>query len=95
MKYNILTEPNIQLEVCYFKCAAWAWGPYIEVFWYLRSIISIDTIFLSGRYEGRLLMACDYDVENQLIHLAFALVEKKSGELGLIYELVVSRSDRT
>jgi hypothetical protein len=58
MKYNILTEPNIQLEVCYFKCTAWAWGPYIE------------------RYEGRLLMACDYDAENQLIHLAFVFVEK-------------------
>jgi hypothetical protein len=36
--------------------------------------------FLSGRYEGRLLMVCDYDVENQLIPLTFALVEKENFE---------------
>jgi hypothetical protein len=32
IKYNILTEPSIRSEVCYFKCVAWAWGPCIEAF---------------------------------------------------------------
>jgi hypothetical protein len=90
-----LTEPSIQPEVYYFKCATWAWGSCIEVFLYFRPVISIDVVFFSGRYEGRLLMACGYDAENQLIPLTFALVEKKSGELGLVYELVASRNDRT
>jgi MULE transposase domain len=80
MKYNILTDPSIQPEVCYFKCAAWAWGPCIEAFRYLRPVISIDVAFLSGRYEGRLLMACGYDVENQFIPLTFALIEKENLE---------------
>jgi hypothetical protein len=78
MRYNILMEPSIPLEVCYFKCAAWAWGPCIEAFRYLRPVISIDAVFLSGRYERRLLMTCGYDAENQLISLAFALFEKEN-----------------
>jgi MULE transposase domain len=71
-------EPSIRSEVCYFKCAVWAWGPCIEAFRYLRSVISIDAAFLSRRYERRLLMACGYDVENQLIPMAFALFEKEN-----------------
>jgi MULE transposase domain len=78
MKYNILIETNIRLEVYYFKCVTWAWGPFIEAFRSLRPVINIDTIFLSERYEGRLLMACGYDAENQLIPLVFALVEKEN-----------------
>jgi hypothetical protein len=88
-------EPSIRPKVYYFKCATWAWGSYIEVLRYLRSIISIDVVFFSGRYEGRLLMACGYDAENQLILLTFALVENFFGELELVYELVASRNDRT
>jgi hypothetical protein len=81
MKYIILSKPSNKLEYHYFKCVAWAWGPYIEEFQYLRPVISIDVAFLSGRYERRLFMACGYDAENQLIPL--------------VYELVVSRSDWT
>jgi MULE transposase domain/SWIM zinc finger len=80
MKYTILSEPTNRSEYHYFKCAAWTWGPCIEAFKYLRPVISIDAAFLSGRYEGRLLMACGYDAENQLIPLAFALVEKENRE---------------
>lgn len=80
MKYAILTTPTNQPEVRYFHAAAWAWGPCIEAVKYIRPVISIDAGFLSGRYEGRLLMACGYDAENQLIPLAFALVEKEDLE---------------
>jgi MULE transposase domain len=80
MKYTILSEPGNKSEYHYFKCVAWAWGSYIEAFQYLRPVISIDVAFLSGRYEERLLMACGYDTENQLIPLAFTLVEKENRE---------------
>jgi hypothetical protein len=33
---------------------------------------------IRGRYEGRLLVAVGYDVENQLLPLAFGLVEKEN-----------------
>ncbi|XP_078165212.1 uncharacterized protein LOC144559917 [Carex rostrata] len=47
---------------------------------YIRPVISIDACFMSGRYEGRLLIACAYDAENQLLPLAFAIVRKEDGE---------------
>jgi hypothetical protein len=80
IKYIILSEPNNKSEYHYFKCATWPWGPCIEAFQYFRPVISIDAVFLSGQYEGRLLMACGYDAENYLIPLPFALVEKENRE---------------
>ena len=59
-----------------FRAVAWAFGPCIAAVNYLRPVISIDACFLSGRYEGRLLIACGYDAENQLLPLAFAIVQK-------------------
>jgi MULE transposase domain len=42
----------------------------------MRPVISIDVSHLRGRYEGRLLVAVGYDAENQLLPLAFGLVDK-------------------
>jgi hypothetical protein len=80
MKYNIWMETSIRSENCYFKCAAWTWGPCIEPFRYLRPFISIDAVFLSERYERRLLMTYGCDAENRLIPLTFSLVEKENLE---------------
>jgi hypothetical protein len=44
-----------------FKFIAWSYGPCIEAFKHLRSVITIDVGFLLGRYKGRLLMTCGYD----------------------------------
>ena len=63
-----------------FRVVAWAFGPCIAAFQYLRPVISIDACFLSGRYEGRLLIACGYDAENQLLPLAFTIVQKEDKE---------------
>ena len=85
-KYQFLTSPIIdangepmQLAV-QFRAVAWAFGPCIAAFQYLRPVISIDSCFLSRRYEGRLLIACGYDAENQLLPLAFAIVQKEDKE---------------
>ena len=56
---------------------AWVFGPCIEAIPYLHPLISVDACFLLGRYKGRLLIACGYDANNQLIPLAFAIVEKE------------------
>jgi hypothetical protein len=84
-KYKFVTSPirestgAIMQGVEHFVAVAWAFGPCIAAFRYLRPVISIDACFMSGRYEGRLLIACAYDAENQLLPLAFAIVEKESG----------------
>jgi hypothetical protein len=84
-KAQIMLDPLPFAGVHQFKYAAWVFGPCIEAFRYMRLVISIDASHLRGRYEGILLVAIGYDAENQLLPLAFGLVEKK---LGMVYEMV-------
>jgi hypothetical protein len=46
-----------------FYRVAWAFGPCIAAWSYLRPDLTIDAGFLSGRYAGKILMACGYDAE--------------------------------
>jgi hypothetical protein len=73
-KWAVKSEPTAKETHRLFKAAAWAYGPCIAAVPHLRPIISIDACFLSGRYKGRLLIACGYDADNQLLPLAFGLV---------------------
>ncbi|XP_078177430.1 uncharacterized protein LOC144571908 [Carex rostrata] len=77
-KFGVAHEPTGDPTERLFKAAAWAYDPCIAAVPHLRPIISIDACFLSGRYQGRLLIACGYDAENQLLPLAFALVGEES-----------------
>ena len=74
-KYKTVSKPTGKEGYRYFMRAAWAWGPCIDAVTSLRPIITIDACFLSGRYKGKLLIACAYDADNQLFPLAFGLVE--------------------
>jgi MULE transposase domain len=62
------------LGVEIFDRVTWAFGLCIAACLYLRLVLTIDIGFLSGRYAGKLFMACGYDVEQQLLPLAFAVV---------------------
>jgi hypothetical protein len=62
-KYIIETSPSTKFGVEIFDRVAWAFGPCITVWSYLRSVLTIDAGFLSGRYVGKLFMACGYDAE--------------------------------
>jgi hypothetical protein len=73
-KYIIEKVPSIKFGVEIFDRVAWAFGPCIAAWPYLRPILTIDAGFLSGRYAGKLFMACDYDAEEQLLPLTFAIV---------------------
>ncbi|KAJ1702457.1 hypothetical protein LUZ63_002236 [Rhynchospora breviuscula] len=73
-----LTESVENPNRAMFTAAAWAYGPCIAAVPYLRHVINIDASFLSGRYKGRLLAACGYDPEQQLLPLAFALVRTEN-----------------
>ncbi|KAG5512739.1 hypothetical protein RHGRI_038847 [Rhododendron griersonianum] len=55
----------------------WAFAPAIEGFKHSRSVISVDGTFLTGRYKGTLLVAVTQDAENQIMPIAFAIVEKE------------------
>jgi MULE transposase domain len=73
-KYIIKTAPSTKFGVEIFDRVAWAFGSCIAAWPYLRPVLTIDTGFLSGRYAGKLFMACGYDAEQQLLPFAFAVV---------------------
>jgi hypothetical protein len=73
-KYNIETTPSIKFGVEIFDRVAWAFGPCIAAWLYLRPVLTIDAGFLSGQYAGKLFMACDYDAKQQLLLVTFTVV---------------------
>jgi transposase-like protein len=50
----------------------------VEAFRHMRPIFSINGIFLTGKYQGTLLIAVGIVAEKSLVPLAFALVEKEN-----------------
>ena len=79
-KFKIDSEPSDQFGVHIFQRAAWAYGPCIAAWSHLRPVISIDAGHLSGRYKGKLYMACAYDAEQQVLPLAFAIMGEETLE---------------
>jgi MULE transposase domain len=77
-KFKISTCDTSDDNVKIFKSIAWAYGLCIAALKHLRSVITIDAGFLSGRYKGRLLMACGYDAENKLIPLTFRIMDAEN-----------------
>jgi len=77
-KYVIEHEPSTKMGIRIFTRVAWAFGPCIESWPYLRPVISVDAGHLSGRYKGKLFMACAYDAEQQLLPIAFGIADEES-----------------
>jgi hypothetical protein len=49
-------------------------------FAHCRPIISVDDTFLTEKYKGTLMVAIGMTAENQVLPLAFALVEGENNE---------------
>jgi hypothetical protein len=61
----------------------------VEAFKHCCDVLSIDDMFLMGKYEGTILIAIGIDADRQLVPLAFAIVEKEnSGSWGWFLHLV-------
>jgi hypothetical protein len=76
------------------KCVFWCFPQCVAGFTHCRSIISVDDTFLTGKYKGTLMVAVGMTAENQLLPLAFALVEGENNEswkwfLGLVRKQVL------
>ena len=56
----------------------WAFGASIEGFKHCRPLIQIDSIFLHGKYKGKLLIAMSMDANDNTFPLAFAIVEEET-----------------
>jgi MULE transposase domain len=77
-KVEWFTIPTNNSNYRFFQGVCWAFGPAIRAFKHCRPVIGIDATFLSGRYKGELMTACDYDAEDQLVPLSFGLFDKET-----------------
>ncbi|KAL6552790.1 hypothetical protein OROHE_008154 [Orobanche hederae] len=61
-----------------FRRVFWSFSPSIKGFAHCRLVISIDGTHLYGKYKGKMLIAMGVDGNNQILPLAFAIVENES-----------------
>nr|XP_043625642.1 uncharacterized protein LOC122597073 [Erigeron canadensis] len=61
-----------------FRRVFWAFDPSIKGFKHCRPVISIDGTHLYGKYKGKMMIAMGVDGNNQILPLAFAIVENES-----------------
>nr|XP_020159136.2 uncharacterized protein LOC109744432 [Aegilops tauschii subsp. strangulata] len=56
----------------------WAFAQTIQAFRHCRPVLSVDGTFLTEKYKGTLLVAIAADANNQLLPIAYALVESEN-----------------
>ncbi|KAL1195577.1 hypothetical protein V5N11_013578 [Cardamine amara subsp. amara] len=73
-QYDILPDS----EDASFRSVFWAFQLSIEGFPLCRPLVIVDTIDLSGKYPGKMLVAAGLDADNSLFPLAFAIITQES-----------------
>jgi hypothetical protein len=58
----------------------WSFAQMKHAFKYCRPVVLVDGTFLTEKYRGTLMMAAAVDPEDQIVPLAFALVEGENNE---------------
>ncbi|XP_019088093.1 PREDICTED: uncharacterized protein LOC104724536 isoform X1 [Camelina sativa] len=61
-----------------FHSVFWVFQQSIAGFPHCRPVIIVDTINLSGKYPGKLLVAAGFDAENKIFPLSFAIITEGS-----------------
>ncbi|XP_027337546.1 uncharacterized protein LOC113851276 [Abrus precatorius] len=74
-KGGLLDEKNV-----FFKRLFWTFRPCIDDFAFCKPIVQVDGTFLYGKYKGTLLVAVAQDGRNNLIPIAFAVVEGETSD---------------
>ncbi|KAL1195576.1 hypothetical protein V5N11_013577 [Cardamine amara subsp. amara] len=73
-QYDPFPDPNDAS----FRSVFWAFQQSVEGFPHCRPLIIVDTVDLSGKYPGKLLVAAGLDTENILFPLAFAITTQEN-----------------
>jgi hypothetical protein len=69
----------------------WCLPQCVANFTHCRPIISVDGTFLTGKYKGTVMVVVAMTVENQLLALAFVLVEGENNESWLWFLSLVRK----
>nr|KYP31902.1 hypothetical protein KK1_047552 [Cajanus cajan] len=83
--WKLNTQPAYQGELLdegsvIFKRLFWTFKPCIDGFAFCKPIVQVDGTFLYGRYKGTLLVAVAQDGRNNIIPIAFAVVEGETSD---------------
>ncbi|XP_052625063.1 uncharacterized protein LOC111888441 [Lactuca sativa] len=73
-----LVSSSTNEEPMEFRRVFWAFAPSIKGFVHCRLVISIDGAHLYGKYKGTMMIAMGVDGNNQILPLAFVIVENES-----------------
>lgn len=71
-------NPNGSSHVATFKYVFWAFGPAINAFRLCRPVIFVDGCHLKGSYMGKMLVAVTKDANNNILPVAYAIVDEES-----------------
>jgi hypothetical protein len=75
-------SPNLKLwgleERQYFLRAFWIFGQCLEAFKHCCDVLSIDGMFLTGKYDSTMIIVTGIDADHQLVPLVFAIMEKEN-----------------
>ncbi|XP_025661183.3 uncharacterized protein [Arachis hypogaea] len=58
----------------------WSYYPYIRAFRHCKSVVQVDGTHLYGKYKGCLLVAVSQDDNNNIVPIAFAIVEGETSD---------------
>jgi len=58
----------------------WSFAQMEHAFQFYRPVVLVGGTFLIGKYRGTLMMAATVDPEDQIVPMAFALVEGENNE---------------
>ncbi|XP_025664681.1 uncharacterized protein [Arachis hypogaea] len=58
----------------------WSYYPYIRAFRHCKPIVQVDGTHLYGKYKGCLLVAVSQDGNNNIVPIAFAIVEGETSD---------------
>nr|KAJ0187554.1 hypothetical protein LSAT_V11C900494220 [Lactuca sativa] len=71
-------KPNDSSNVATFKYVFWAFGPAIDASRLCRPVIYVDGCYLKGSYKGKLLVVVTKDANNDILPVAYAIVDEES-----------------
>jgi len=76
---GLMQSPNGVLKHVLHR-VFWCFPQCLLAFQRCRPVILVDGTFLTGKYQGTLMMAVSVDAESQIVPLAFAVVESENLE---------------
>ncbi|WVZ92841.1 hypothetical protein U9M48_038879 [Paspalum notatum var. saurae] len=78
--YDVMHFPNIEGGPSILQRVFFCLGLYVRAFQYCLPLLCIDGTFLIGKYKGTILTAIGVDGNNQVLSVAFTILENENND---------------